>query len=49
MWPCSKIIGPWAKVWLRHLHYTHNISGEPPPVVVKNKKKVVTIDESQKQ
>ena len=27
----------------------HNISGEPPPVAVKNKKKVVTIDESQKE
>ena len=38
-----------TKVWLRHLHYTHNISGEPPPVVVKNKKKVVAIDESQKE
>ena len=38
-----------AKVWLRHLHYTHNISGEAPPVVVKNKKKVVVIDESQKE
>ena len=38
-----------AKVWLRHLHYTHNISGEAPPVVIKNKKKVVVIDESQKE
>ena len=27
-----------TKVWLRHLHYTHNISGEPPPVAAKNKK-----------
>ena len=34
-----------TKVWLRHLHYTHNISGEPPPVVVKNKKKVIMIDD----
>ena len=34
-----------TKVWLRHLHYTHNISGEPPPVAVKNKKKMVSIDE----
>ena len=31
------------------LHYTHNISGEPPPVVVKNKKKIVSIDESDKE
>ena len=38
-----------TKVWLRHLHYTHNISGEPPPVAVKNKKKVVSIDESDKE
>ena len=38
-----------TKVWLRHLHYTHNISGEPPPVVVKNKKKTVSIDESNKE
>ena len=38
-----------TKVWLRHLHYTHNISGEPPPVVVKNKKKIVVVDESQKE
>ena len=38
-----------TKVWLRHLHYTHNILGEPPPVAVKNKKKVVTIDEVQKE
>ncbi len=38
-----------GKVWMRHLHYTHNISGEPPPVAVKNKKKIVTIDESQKE
>ncbi len=38
-----------TKVWLRRLHYTHNISGEPPPVAVKNKKKVVTVDEVQKE
>ena len=38
-----------TKVWLRHLHYTHNISGDPPPVVVKNKKKIVSIDESNKE
>ena len=38
-----------TKVWLRHLHYTHNISGEPPPVAVKNKKKVVSIEESDKE
>ena len=38
-----------AKVWLRHLHYTHNISGEPPPAVIKEKKKTVTIDESHKE
>ena len=29
-----------------HLHYTHNVSGDPPPVVVKNKKKAVTVDRS---
>ena len=23
------------KVWLRHLHYTHNLEGEPPPPVEK--------------
>ena len=38
-----------TKVWLRHLHCTHNISGEPPPVAAKNKKKVVSIDESDKE
>ena len=38
-----------TKVWFRHLHYTHNISGDPPPVVVKNKKKIVSIDESDKE
>ena len=27
----------------------HNISGEPPPVAVKNKKKVVSIEESDKE
>ena len=31
------------------VHYTHNISGEPPPVAVKGKKKVVSIDESDKE
>ena len=34
-----------TKVWLRHLHYTHNIPGEPPPVHTKIKKKVVTLDQ----
>ena len=34
-----------TKVWLRHLHYTHNMPGEPPPVHTKIKKKVVAIDE----
>ena len=23
------------KVWMRHLHYTHNLDGEPPPPVEK--------------
>ena len=27
------------KVWMRHLHYTHNLSGEPPPPVDKPSKK----------
>ena len=27
------------KVWARHLHYTHNLSGEPPPPVDKPGKK----------
>ena len=27
------------KVWTRHLHYTHNMSGEPPPPVDKPSKK----------
>ena len=35
-----------TKVWLRHLHYTHNIPGEPPPVHTKTKKKVVTLDQA---
>jgi hypothetical protein len=35
-----------TKVWLRHLHYTHNMPGEPPPVHTKVKKKVVAIDET---
>ena len=29
-----------GKVWYRHLHYTHNLDGEPPPAVVKTTKKV---------
>ena len=36
-----------TKVWLRHLHYTHNMPGEPPPVHTKIKKKVVTINEAE--
>ena len=24
-----------GKVWARHLHYTHNLDGEPPPPAVK--------------
>ena len=35
-----------TKVWMRHLHYTHNIPGEPPPVHTKTKKKVVTLDQA---
>ena len=27
------------RVWIRHLHYTHNLDGEPPPPVVKPSKK----------
>ena len=27
------------RVWMRHLHYTHNLAGEPPPPVVKPSKK----------
>ena len=27
------------RVWMRHLHYTHNLDGEPPPPVVKPSKK----------
>ena len=27
------------KVWARHLHYTHNLSGKPPPPVEKASKK----------
>ena len=23
------------RVWMRHLHYTHNLDGEPPPPVEK--------------
>ena len=26
-------------MWARHLHYTHNLSGEPPPPVDKPSKK----------
>ena len=29
-----------GKVWARHLHYTHNFDGEPPPVAAKATKKV---------
>ena len=36
-----------TKVWLRHLHYTHNMPGEPPPVHTKIKKKAVTINEAE--
>ena len=35
-----------TKAWLQHLHYTHNMPGEPPPVHTKVKKKVVAIDET---
>ena len=34
-----------TKVWMRHLHYTHNMPGEPPPVHIKIKKKAVAFDE----
>eukprot|EP00964_Phaeocystis_antarctica_P086236 scaffold54590_cov104-Phaeocystis_antarctica.AAC.1 len=27
------------RVWMRHLHYTHNLDGESPPPVVKPSKK----------
>ena len=34
-----------GKVWARHLHYTHNLEGEPPPVAAKSSKKVKLDDE----
>ena len=33
-----------GNVWARHLHYTHNLDGEPPPAVVKATKKVKFTD-----
>ena len=27
------------RVWMRHLHYTHNLAGDPPPPVEKAAKK----------
>ena len=33
------------KVWRRHLHYTHNLEGEPPPVAAKSSKKIKLGDE----
>ena len=34
-----------GKVWARHLHYTHNLEGEPPPVAAKSSKKIKPGDE----
>ena len=34
-----------GKVWARHLHYTHNLDDEPPPVAAKSSKKVKLDDE----
>jgi hypothetical protein len=28
------------RVWMRHLHYTHNLAGDPPPPVDKSSKKM---------
>ena len=35
-----------GKVWMRHLHYTHNLKGEPPPAPVKGPKKSKSEDDS---
>ena len=35
-----------GKVWMRHLHYTHNLEGEPPPAPVKGPKKSKSEDDS---
>ena len=34
-----------GRVWARHLHYTHNLEDEPPPVAAKSSKKVKLDDE----
>ena len=34
------------KVWMRHLHYTHNLEGEPPPAPIKGPKKSKSEDDS---
>merc|ERR1711983_107840 len=31
------------KTWSRHLHYTHNLDGDPPPPVIKSKTKGPTV------
>ena len=31
---------------MRHLHYTHNLKGEPPPVPIKGPKKSKSEDDS---
>ena len=42
--PWSKIVGWYLtyKTWARHLHYTHNLKGDPPPRAEK-KKKVIAV------
>ena len=35
-----------GKVWMRHLHYTHNLKGEPPPAPVKGPKKSKSEEDS---
>ena len=35
-----------GKVWMRHLHYTHNLEGEPPPAPVKGPKKSKSEEDS---
>ena len=37
-WSRGLAISVWRSLW--HLHYTHNLDGEPPPAVVKATKKV---------
>ena len=45
--PTAMVAVPMLSTALGHLHYTHNMPGEPPPVHTKIKKKVVAIDEAE--